>query len=215
MLRSDPAFRGHARPGSRQFVLYVEGPSDRDILRLWVRRVSPSLARSLESCVVILGGRQPARAVEHFQQQAAVVDDLRAICVLDRDEQASPDSDTSEPGLEFFTWGRRHIESYLLVHDAIRRSLRSGREDPRIARLVREHVPSAEEALQTIDAKRLLAPRGELARALGRRVTPAEIARRMVEAELHPDVCHLIGRLQEGLGLHSSAPRVVIRSPMS
>ena len=65
----------------------------------------------------------------------------RALCVLDRDdgsEAAVPGG--GEPGIEFFTWSRRHIESYLLVPEAIRRSLRLGDDDGRLERAPRREA---------------------------------------------------------------------------
>jgi hypothetical protein len=49
------------------FVLYVEGPRDRDVLLAWALRVHAPLGRALEADAVILGGRQPDRAREHYR----------------------------------------------------------------------------------------------------------------------------------------------------
>ncbi|HTF35412.1 MAG TPA: hypothetical protein VK714_17135 [Myxococcota bacterium] len=189
-------------PASR-FVLYVEGPSDREILRSWAWRVSPELARALAQAAVILGGRQPARAADHFRAIRSQCADARGLCVLDRDGSAAsvPPTDFSEPGLEFFTWGRRHIESYLLVPDAILRAAGVPTEDRRQTRLVRRHLPPLhdEPALREVHAKALLAEGGVLARALGRPLSPGHIARQMDRRDLHPDVLDLLGRVAAGL----------------
>jgi len=189
-------------PGSR-FVLYVEGPSDREILRSWAWRVSPELARALVQTAVILGGRQPGRAADHFRTIRSQCSDARGLCVLDRDGAAASPAPTPspEPGLEFFTWGRRHIESYLLVPDAILRAAGAAAEDPRQARLVRRHLPPLhdEPAMREVHAKALLAEGGPLARALGRPLSPGHIARQMDRRDLHPDVLDLLGRVAAGL----------------
>ena len=161
MLRSDPAHRevrssrDGAAPGP--FVLYVEGPRDRDILGTWARRLSPDLARGVESCAVILGGRQPVRAVEHFRllagESAAAA--ARGLCVLDRDDgHRLDDALLCEPGLEFFTWPRRHIESYLLVPAAIARCLGHRSDARRVTQLLADHVPELgdETSLERVDA---------------------------------------------------------------
>ena len=52
------------------------GDLDRGILRAWSYRLLPSFARTLFGGSVILGGRRPARALEHFRNEAGA----RAIC---------------------------------------------------------------------------------------------------------------------------------------
>ena len=194
--------RSEEAPASR-FVLYVEGPSDREILRAWAWRLAPDLARALVQAAVILGGRQPARAVDHFRALRSEGVGARGLCVLDRDGSALPlpPTDAVEPGLEFFTWGRRHIESYLLVPDAILRAAGLPTQDPRQTRLLRRHLPPLhdESALQEVHAKALLGEGGSLSRALGRPLSPAHIARQMDRHDLHPEVLELLGRVAAGL----------------
>jgi hypothetical protein len=178
-------------------VVYVEGPRDRDILEGWARAESARLGRALNDAAVILGGRQPERAVAHFLEQRERRPGLRGLCVLDRDgggEPIPPDL----PGLEVYTWSRRHIESYLLVPAAIQRSLRRGDAGARAARLLRLHLPNEDDegALRDFDAKRLLARQGPLARELGQPLAPGRIARFMRPEELHVDVSTLIERLR-------------------
>jgi hypothetical protein len=190
---------GSQRP---RFVLYVEGPRDQSLLAAWANRLSPLLARSLDDVTVILGGRQPARAAEQFREMHAADADARGLCVLDRDgEGAPPLPSIAVAGLEFFTWGRRHIESYLLVPDAIRRSLRLPVDDVRIERFFRSELPRDEEALGAIDAKPLFAFRGEFQQLLGRAVRPIHVARAMHAGEIHSDVLGLLARVRGGLGL--------------
>jgi hypothetical protein len=186
-----------SRNGTR-FFLYVEGPRDRGILRAWSYRMLPAAARRLFSDAVILGGRQPARALDHFRREVENGDAARALCVLDRDDGAHPHGVLEEPRLDFFTWSRRHIESYLLVPDAVRRALGRDDEDGRLLRLLRSHLPrdGDEDAWSTMDAKRLLGPGGLLPRALGRRIDLARIARATREPELHRDVHALFERLR-------------------
>lgn len=197
------------------FFLYVEGPRDHEILRAWTRRMSPRLARRLEDRVVILGGRRPARAVEHLRAETRAGRRGRGLVVLDRDHHADKESPIlSEPDLEIFTWGRRHIESYVLVASAIRRFLGAGREASRLARLIEGHLPPAgdEEACRRVDAKRLLGKNGPFARESGSEISPAAIARCMRTDEFHSDVLRLYSRIREGLGLTEPVPEVVRRA---
>jgi hypothetical protein len=201
MDRIDPAAAG--RPASRagSFVLYLEGPRDRGILQAWARHLLPPEGRRLFAASVILGGRQPARAIDHFRHLGGSRAGIRGFCILDRDggEPVPPE----ETALEFFTWGRRHIESYLLVASAIGRALRLPQSDGRVERVLREHVPPEGDLAgwRDLDAKRLLAPDGSLRRALGAPLRAAAIARAMRPPELHGDVLACFARLRGALGI--------------
>jgi hypothetical protein len=204
MVQFDPDRADGASVRRGGFVLYLEGPGDRGILEAWCRRLLPPLAGRLSRASVILGGRRPARAVEHFRALGGAANGARALCVLDRDDGSGPAlSGSPEPGLEFFTWGRRHIESYLLVPDAIRRGMRLSDADGRVGRVLREHLPPRgnEQAYQDLDAKRILGPGGALARALGVPIPLARIARATRESELHADVHEFFARLRRALGV--------------
>jgi len=186
----------------RSFVLYVEGPRDQSLLEAWARRVSPALAATLADVTVILGGCRPARAAEHFRERRERDADVRGLCVLDRDADGAPRPRTvEEPGLAFFTWGRRHIESYLLVPDAIRRSLGLAADDARVERFFERELPRDEAGLGAVDAKPLFAFQGELQRLLGRPVRPAQVARAMYAGEIHAHVHELFARVRAGAGL--------------
>ncbi len=149
---------------------------------------------------MILGGRQPDRAAEHLEDARLTTPTTRAVCVLDRDEHEPPAS-PSTPGLDFFTWSRRHIESYLLVPDAIRRSLPRRFNDGRIDRFFRDHFPENDDeaTLRGFDAKRLLAKDGPLARSVGRPIHASRIARQMHRGEFHPDILTLFDLLRRNL----------------
>jgi hypothetical protein len=132
--------------------------------------------------------------------------------VLDRDDMGDSPPEEAEAGLEFFTWSRRHIESYLMVPAAIARSLDEVPGDGRLARLLREHIPEEgdEEAFRSFDAKRVLGPKGVLSRALGRPIALGRVARVIRESELHPDVHALFARLRSGVD--SVMPRAGTRA---
>lgn len=198
-----------SRPKPSRFVLYVEGPSDRVIIRIWAHCVSRVLAGAIDQCVVILGGRQPARAIDHMRRLGGHEAGVRGVCVLDRDNHTGSSRDpVTSPGLELFVWPRRHIESYLLVPDAICRCAGVPPGDPRAARLIGQHLPAAgdDSALAQLDAKRLLASRGPLANALGTPLSPARIARNMRPQELHADVHALLDRVRASLAVRTPNP---------
>jgi len=210
VLQIDPdEFRARRLdPGS--FVLYVEGPRDREILRAWAYRLLPTLARRIIENAVILGGRQPQRAAEHFRRLGGARSGLRALCVLDRDDGvAYQPTCAGEAGLEFFTWSRRHIESYLLVPSALRRALCLGDRAGSLDRILGEHLPAPDDevAFGNVDAKRFLGPNGVLPRALGRPIPLGGVARATRETELHPDVHELFGRLRGLLAAVGSGGR--------
>ena len=196
-----PARVDRAPDAAGAFVLYVEGPRDRDILGGWAWRHGAHVARTVLEAAVILGGRQPQRAVEHFRRLRADDPGAWGLCVLDRDDAPDPTPPEDEPGLAFYIWGRRHIESYLLVPEVLRRGARSSRERFRLDRALREHLPDPadEAALRDLDAKRILSREGALARALGRPIPVGRMARSMRPPEIHDDVRDLLARIEEGV----------------
>ena len=211
MSQLDRARAADASRNGGGFVLYFEGPGDRGILQGWSRRLLPPLAQWLFRGSVILGGRQPARAVEHFRGLVGAGSGRRGLCVLDRDDGSGPDlPGPGEPGLEFFIWGRRHIESYLLVPGAIRRALRLPDADARVERVLRDQLPPEgdEDAYREFDAKRILGPGGALTRVLGTPIPLARIARATRASELHPDVHSFFATLRLMLGYADPTPRV-------
>lgn len=205
MLRTDSLATPRAKR-AQHLILYLEGPQDRAILRAWAQRLQPALSRSLFHSSVILGGRRPARAVEHFTGAGGASAGLIGLCVLDRDDGREPlRAEAGAPGLEFFTWGRRHIESYLLVPAAIERTLRVPRGDRRIRRAIDAVLADAadEAAYGQIDAKRLFGPAGELPRRVGQAISAQRVAREIRGDELHADVHRLFERLRVASGLSS------------
>ena len=248
---------GSLPEASSRFVLYVEGPRDRDILESWARRIEPSVARCIERNTVILGGRQPARAVRDFRKRGGEEAGWTGLVVLDRDDhpeqgviaasepnasailvnpegddthrsqaaalnraaalnQAAAPNVASEEGLgglELFVWGRRHIESYLLVPAAIRRVLKIAADDPRVDQALSDAAGAASDQ-NSLHAKRILGPGGSLSEAVGAPLRAGEIARAMRREDFHDDVLALFGRIGTLSGATPKGPEVIIRTPV-
>ncbi len=213
---------------SDRFVLYVEGARDREILASWARRAEPGIVRCIERNSVILGGRQPARAVRDFERRGGASQGWRGLVVLDRDhheEEAeleatfapAPAGGVSPGGLELFVWSLRHIESYLLVPAAIGRVLGVAEDDPRVERALAVSragtVPEPLAGLEDPHAKRILGSGGALSEALGRTLPPGAIARAMRREDLHEDVHALFARIGHLTGAAVRAPEIVVRRP--
>lgn len=205
---------GRRFKGEERFVLYVEGPRDREILETWARRVEPAVARCIEDRTVILGGRQPVRALEDFRKRGGHASGWRGLIVLDRDHHLDEDGGddahggfAAEPGLELFVWGLRHIESYLLVPSAIRRLVTGIGEAEQLEALLARELDGG----PSLHAKRFLGVGGSLSEALGMDLRPGEIARAMRADELHADVRTLLTRIGSISGVATRPPEVVIR----
>ncbi len=205
MFRPRTARKRDLVNASQRFALYVEGPRDRDVLRSFAQRLSPELARAMDPCVRILGGRKPERAaalfdewVDQAAEEARTVP--RGLCVLDRDDPASlRDANPQHDRLEFVVWKRRQIESYLLVPGAIRRCVSNGRDHAMLGRVLDSALPAPdnERAFRDLDAKRVLGARGPIAGVLGRPLRPRDIVRNMSPVEIHADVKHVLGRVRD------------------
>jgi hypothetical protein len=87
------------------------------------------------------------------------------------------------------------------VPTAIRRALRLPENDRRVEHVLEGRLPEEGDASawSDLDAKRLLGPKGELPRVLGRPLPLEQIARVTREDELHPDVLSLFDRLRAQL----------------
>lgn len=190
--------------GEPRAFLYVEGPRDREIVEGWALRASPRLAARVREATIILGGRQPARACEHLARERAAGGEVLGLCVLDRDQESSREVPAYTGGPELFVWGRRHIESYLLVPSLLRRVLRN--PDPRALRELEASlpVPADERGWRELDAKRRLAASAE-------RLPWGRLARAMRDDELHADVLAFLVRLAALFGI-ALAPEVTDRT---
>lgn len=187
-----------------QGVLYVEGESDEQILRAWAEtlghRAREYLQRPFVQC---LQGRNTREARNHFFAMKAVIPQVKAICLLDGDNQEEPGDETERDGLTFISWHRYEIENYLLQPTAIKRflgdlSLLDGIVDAEFRRqippdtdLFGDHV-----ALTRIKASvEFLLP---LLRKAGHSTPKRDLfllAGEMTEEEIHPEVREKLDRI--------------------
>ena len=202
-------------------MLYVEGARDREILAGWARHVAPVFGRTLERSTVILGGRQPARAIDDFRRRGGVEAGFSGLVVLDRDDHHDVPADARllDPGLELFVWSLRHIESYLLVPAAIRRVAPHAPDDRTLAAWIEDHASESARVEASgrrpvgPHAKRMLGAGGALCESLGVELRAGEIARAMRRDELHADVHDLFARIAALRGVANLAgPEIVYRS---
>ncbi len=103
-------------------VLYVEGNSDQHLLHEWAKTLEHNARFFFERAFVHwLGGKSLKEARDHYFAMKAIVPELRAVCILDGDNQDMPDAETQQSGLVVLRWRRYEIENYLLIPDAIKR----------------------------------------------------------------------------------------------
>lgn len=206
-------------------ILYVEGTSDIELFRLLARGIGRDETLFDRLPVHILGGRDPKEAREHFLGVRSFSSSARAVCVLDPDLDRKSLLDrvnhNSEPGLEFRLWERRHLESYLLVPEAIERAIFPEKplmegyiskrfrdflsEQPRAVvfpEAVQDYRTLSLDWMKTFDAKREVFSPGEedgsfLLREGHPDIAPQHVAQCMRQEEIHDDVRNAIARICE------------------
>jgi hypothetical protein len=181
--------------------------------------VAPVFGRTLERSTVILGGRQPARAVDDFRRRGGALAGFAGLVVLDRDDHHDSLAPRMlEPGLELFIWSLRHIESSLLVPAAIRRIAPHAPDDRTLLAWIDRHEdadPRADLAPRRRvgpHAKRMLGVGGALGESLGVELRAGQIAKAMRRDELHADVHDLFARIAALRGV-TAGPVASIASP--
>jgi energy-coupling factor transporter ATP-binding protein EcfA2 len=187
-------------------VLYVEGESDERILREWAKILKHPAQKFLDHPFIhYLGGRSLKEAKDHFFALRAAFPGMRALCIIDGDNQEQPDQEMITGGLKVLRWRRYEIENYLLIPDAIKRFagplplFESGIEEefwkqiPKGTDLFGDHV-----SLVRIKASReFLVP---LLESIGKPIPPRDlylIAAKMKPEEIHPEVKEKLDTIAE------------------
>jgi hypothetical protein len=198
-----------------RFALYVEGPRDRDVLRHFAQKLSPELAKTMDPCVRILGGKQPERAAQMFGRLVEEAgetnrDKPRGLCILDRDDDESWNAKKSDDAqdatsndaanLEFVVWNRRQIESYLLVPQALRRCASKHGADPQFDRILASTLPENGDEAAFADY-------------LGRPLRAREIVRNMSPVDIHDDVKAVLTRVRDYVGTRRNPVSTLVGQP--
>lgn len=207
------------------FILYVEGTSDIEMLRLFARALGKDETLFDEAAIHVLCGRNPKEVREHFMGVKTFRADSQALCVLDPDLDRESLIDSIEHNreeqLDFHVWSRRHLESYLLVPEAIERAVypdmplfentianrfRTFLAQPPRAYVFPDNVTDYRDFhldwMITFDAKRqIFSPSekdGSFLLSEGHsEITPQHVAQVMHEDEVHNDVKNLIDLVYE------------------
>ena len=205
-------------------VLYTEGTTDFEILRIWASVLGKDVSVFDRLPLHVLGTRDPKQAREHFSGVKSFRSDIEGVCVLDPDKDPealySSIEHLKEDALEYFVWKRRHLESYLLVPEAIGRAM-AGHESPllqdQVAGAFRDFLKEPPRALlfpdqvtdyrslaidwmKDFDAKRVIFSPDPTDKSFVVSqgfpdITPQHVAQAMLPSEIHRDVIDLIDRL--------------------
>jgi hypothetical protein len=97
------------------WVLYLEGSTDRAVLRALARELDHPAATALERPFVHYVTNQPGQAESHFRALREAKPDLIGIAIYDRLQKDLPQGE----GLEHLMWRAREIENYLCERDAL------------------------------------------------------------------------------------------------
>ena len=188
-------------------VLYVESETDERILSEWARILNHPAQRFLKRSVVHwLGGRSLREAKEHFFAMKAAFPEMRALCLLDGDNLARPDEETTFAGLVVLRWSRYEIENYLLQPEAIKRYVDFPLLESKVDEEFWKQVPPATDLFgDHVSLVRIKASTEFLVPLLENvgRSTPKKdlylLANAMNKDEIHPEVHEKLDRIANSL----------------
>ena len=184
-------------------VLYVEGKSDQHLLNEWARILNhPSQTFFNRAFVHWLGGKSLKEARDHYFAMKAIVPQLRAVCLLDGDNQDNPDEETRASGLVMLRWRRYEIENYLLIPEAIKRFVGFPLINHEIDRAFWAHVPKGTDlfgdhvSLTRVKASdEFLVPLLENIEYFTSKNDLFQLAAVMNQDEIHPEVVEKLDRI--------------------
>jgi len=106
-----------------QGVLYLEGNTDFDLLRVWANILEHPIKEWFGDLPFWHNnqGRDPKEARNHYFSLKAICPDIVAVLLLDGDNRDLPDLETTAGGLKVIHWDRYEAESYLLHPDSLYR----------------------------------------------------------------------------------------------
>ena len=206
-------------------VLYVEGHTDLDLLRVWARILNHRAASFMEQPFwkpAVFETRQKAggiKADDHFKSLLLVHEAIHGVQVTDRDGNENiPDKKVAFDGKFLkLCWNRYEIESYLVHPDVLARfvaeTVGSTAELADIASMketMRKYLPGrvVDDPAQHNGLKDTKARRDILPPILDRAGLPslhytryAEIAAVMQPDEIHPEITEKLDAIADHLGL--------------
>jgi hypothetical protein len=189
-------------------VLYCESQSDFNILKAWSDVLRHPAKRFFEQPFFHPNeGRNPREARGHLFALRAIHSNLRGLLLLDGDNRDLPDHEIRADGLAIKRWKRYEIENYLLVPQAIRRTLGADddlfthAEASRAIQYLQRQLPPvffddplADNAVvESIAASKELLPK--MFEAAGRHMEKSDfflIAVNMQPNEVHPEVTQVL-----------------------
>lgn len=197
-----------------QYVLFLEGKSDLDLLREWATVLGHSAVRLLDGGFWLPtaqdGGKTYGR--NHFRTLKAQVPDLVGLEIQDRNARGyrvNTGKYKAPAGLKVAVWNRYEIENYLIQPTAISRFvLEALGEDAGLK--AEEHMrrnlpgglfddPFQKTPLDQVKGKVTVA---QILEAAGLKVGESEyhrIARKMKKDEVHPDVIAMLDLIEQQL----------------
>ncbi len=191
-------------------VLYCEGESDFNILKGWAAVLShPSICFFDEPFFHVNEGRNPREARGHMFALRAIHPEIKGLLLLDGDNRGLPDHEIGTDGLTIVRWTRYEIENYLLVPDAIFRTLSPPSAEDLFTRnaankaihYLRQQLPPVffddplkdNAAVISVPASKQLLP--QMCEASGRPMEKSDfflIANNMRSSEIHPEVIRVL-----------------------
>ena len=200
-------------------ILYLEGPTDIQILRAWADTLGHHCLPFLERTTPIETAQREKEkkntkehvAAAHFSIRRALVSDVRGVELRDGDSRGG--GQKAPAGLELLFWKRKEIESYLLHPESVVRHLQSvtSKKNAEKARQYMEiklppelfGSPSGEQLfLKEFLIKDFFSA---LFQEAGLRQATSEdylsMAKEMKAEEIHPEVREKLDRIADHLGL--------------
>lgn len=189
----------HARETNA--VLYLEGESDEMILREWAKILKHPAHKFLRRPLVHrIEGNDAAKARAHLFALHAVLPEIRALCLLDGDNNNRQDYKRS--GMEVLHWQRYEIENYLLQPAAIKRFIGLPIMEAQVDAAFARQVPAGADlfgkhpALSRIKASEEFLP--QLLHDAGAEIPKKDmylLAAAMRPEEIHPEVVEKLDRI--------------------
>ena len=106
----------------KKFILYIEDESDLKILRSFAAVLEHKVLKELDNGFhYFMRGRKPKEASNHFFALQSIQNNMKGLVLLDSDNKADSNRESSRKDLEIHIWERYEIESYLIHPVAIER----------------------------------------------------------------------------------------------